>query len=134
MSPMSALKLRMGLISRVHFRTLTAIAALVLMLATGAAHAHARLDHAEPGVGKTVASPPQEVTLWFTEKLESAFSTVTVTNGVGERVDGGKARISGDRMSVPLKGGGAGTYHVNWHVISVDTHTTDGSFTFQVGQ
>ena len=45
-----------------------------------------------------------------------------------------KTRVSGNQMSVSLRPGGSGTYHVNWHVLSVDTHTTDGSFTFQVGQ
>ena len=30
--------------------------------------------------------------------------------------------------------GTAGTYRVRWHVLSVDTHTTEGNFTFQVGQ
>jgi len=107
---------------------------LMLLLATGSAQAHAFLDHAEPRVGNKVASPPREVTLWFTQKLESAFSSITVTNAAGERVDSGKPRVSGNRMSVSLRPGGSGTYHVTWRVLSVDTHTTDGSFTFQVGQ
>lgn len=105
----------------------------LLLLASGQACAHAMLDHAEPRVGNKIASPPREVTLTFTQKLEPAFSTVTVTGPNGQRVDAGKARVSGSQMSVPLKGGGAGIYHVNWHVLSVDSHTTDGSFTFQVG-
>jgi hypothetical protein len=107
---------------------------LMLLLATGGAQAHAFLDHAEPRVGNKVASPPREVTLWFTQKLEPAFSSVTVTNAAGQRVDSGKARVGGNQMSVPLRAGGTGTYHVNWHVLSVDTHTTEGNFTFQVGQ
>ncbi|WP_246230115.1 copper resistance CopC family protein [Bradyrhizobium cytisi] len=100
---------------------------------SGKASAHAFLDHAEPRVGNRVASAPREVTLWFTQKLETAFSSVTVTGPSGQRVDAGKARVSGNQVSVSLKSGGAGTYHVNWRVLSVDTHTTDGSFTFQVG-
>jgi methionine-rich copper-binding protein CopC len=104
------------------------------MLANSAAQAHAFLDHAEPRVGNKIASPPHQVTLWFTQKLEPAFSSVTVTNAAGERVDSGKARVSGNQMSVSLRPGGAGTYRVNWRVLSVDTHTSDGSFTFQVGQ
>jgi methionine-rich copper-binding protein CopC len=107
---------------------------LLLLFATGEAAAHAFLDHAEPRVGNKVTAPPREVTLWFTQKLEPAFSTVTVTNAAGERVDSGKARVSGNQMSVSLRPGGTGTYHVNWRVLSVDTHTTDGNFTFQVGQ
>jgi copper resistance protein C len=114
--------------------SLTAIVPLLLVLATGAAQAHAFLDHAEPRVGNKVATPPHEVTLWFTQKLEPAFSRITVTNAAGERIDSGKTRVSGSQMSVPLRGGGSGTYHVNWHVLSVDTHTTEGNFTFQVGQ
>jgi methionine-rich copper-binding protein CopC len=106
---------------------------LLAPLTAGEACAHAFLDHAEPRVGNKVGNPPREVTLWFTQKLEPAFSSVTVTGPSGQRVDAGKARVSGNQMSVSLKGAGAGTYHVNWRVLSVDTHTTDGSFTFQVG-
>ncbi len=107
---------------------------LLLWLVTGEASAHALLDHAEPRVGNTVATAPREVTLWFTQKLEPAFSSVAVTNSAGQRVDTGKTRVSGNQMSVSLRSGGAGTYRVNWRVLSVDTHTTDGSFTFRVGQ
>jgi methionine-rich copper-binding protein CopC len=103
-------------------------------LATSEASAHALLDHAQPRVGNKVAEPPREVTLWFTQKLEPAFSTITVTNAAGDRVDTGKTRVNGTQMSVTLRPGGAGTYHVTWRVLSADTHTTDGSFTFQVGQ
>jgi copper resistance protein C len=106
---------------------------LLLLLVTGEASAHAFLDHAEPRVGNKVAAPPREVTLWFTQKLEPAFSTISVTNAAGQRVDTGKARINGNQMSVSLRPGGTGTYHVTWHVLSVDTHTTEGNFTFQVG-
>src|SRR5258706_3004480 len=104
-----------------------------LLLLAGEANAHAFLDHAEPRVGNKVTTAPRQVTLWFTQNLEAAFSTVTGTNPAGQRVDTGKARVSGSQMSVSLRPGGAGTYHVTWRVLSVDTHTTDGSFTFEVG-
>ncbi|CCE05913.1 Copper resistance protein CopC precursor [Bradyrhizobium sp. STM 3843] len=107
---------------------------LALLSTVGKADAHAELAHAEPRVGNKVATPPREVTLWFTQKLEPAFSKITVTNAAGARVDSGKTRVSGEQMSVSLRGGGAGLYHVNWHVLSVDTHTTEGNFTFQVGE
>lgn len=107
---------------------------LLLLLASGEAGAHAMLDHAEPRVGNKVATPPHEVTLWFTQKLEPAFSTITVTDSAGKRVDAGETRVSGSQMSVAVRPGGAGTYHVKWHVLSVDSHTTDGNFTFHVGQ
>ena len=114
--------------------SLIGIIPLLLLLAAGEASAHAMLDHAEPRVGNKVATAPREVTLWFTQKLEPAFSTITVTDAAGQRVDTGKTRVSGNQMSVSLRAGGSGTYHVTWHALSVDTHTTDGNFTFQVGQ
>jgi len=108
--------------------------ALVLALATTAAGAHAFLDHASPLVGSTVAAAPHEVTLSFTQSLEPSFSTVEVIGPKGARVDAGKAQISGNTMRVGLKAAGPGTYHVHWHALSVDTHKTQGSFTFHVGQ
>jgi copper resistance protein C len=116
------------------YASLISIVPLLLLLAAGEANAHAELDRAEPRVGNKVANPPRAVTLWFTQKLEPAFSTITVTNAAGERVDTGKTRVSGNQMSISLRAGGSGTYRVNWHVLSVDTHTTEGNFAFQVGQ
>ena len=113
--------------------TIFGIVPLMLLLAAGEATAHAFLDHAEPRVGNTVATAPHEVTLWFTQKLEPAFSAITVTDASGQRVDAGKTRVSGSQMSVSMRSGGPGIYHVTWHVLSVDTHTTDGNFTFKVG-
>ena len=107
---------------------------LLLLLATGDAYAHAMLDHAEPRVGNKISTAPRAVTLWFTQKLEPAFSNITVTNSKGERVDVGKTHVSGNQMSVSLRSAGTGTYRVNWRVLSVDTHRTEGSFTFQVGE
>jgi len=109
------------------------VSLFVLALATTAAQAHAFLDHASPLVGSTVASAPHEVALTFTQNLEPAFSSVEVTDGSGARVDQGKAAIGGNTMHIGLKAIGPGTYRVRWHALSVDTHTTEGSFTFHVG-
>ncbi len=115
-------------------RTLLIVLSLLLgPLAATAARAHAFLDHASPLVGSTVQSAPHEVTLSFTQNVEAAFSGVTVTDASGGRIDQGKPRISGSTMSVALKSIGPGTYRVHWHVLSVDTHKTDGNFTFHVG-
>jgi copper resistance protein C len=114
--------------------SLLGIIPLLLVLVAGQAQAHAMLDHAEPRVGNKVATVPHEVTLWFTQTLEAAFSSITVTDPAGRRIDTGNTRVSGSQMSVSLRPGGPGTYHVKWRVLSVDSHTTDGSFAFQVGQ
>jgi methionine-rich copper-binding protein CopC len=115
-------------------RTHTLVLSLLLaLLGTAAARAHAFLDHANPLVGSTVATAPHEVSLWFTQNIEAAFSAVEVSDAKGARVDQGKAQISGNAMRVGLKPLAPGTYRVRWHVLSVDTHKTEGNFTFRVG-
>jgi len=108
---------------------------LLLALGIGAADAHAFLDHADPRVGNTVKSPPRTVALWFTQNLESAFSTIEVRDANGTQMNAAKASVdANDRklLRVPVKVLPAGTYTVKWRVLSVDTHTTEGNFTFHV--
>jgi methionine-rich copper-binding protein CopC len=114
-------------------KLLIIVSLLLVPLATTAAQAHAFLDHASPLVGSTVPSAPHEVVLTFTQNLEASFSTVTVTGPGGARVDAGKPQVSGNTMSIGLTGSAPGAYKVHWHALSVDTHTTEGSFTFTVG-
>ena len=109
------------------------VSLLLTAFGNAAAQAHAFLDHANPLVGSTVASAPREVSLTFTQNLESAFSSVQVTDANGARVYQGKPQVSGNTMRVGLKSLPQGTYRVRWHVLSVDTHKTEGSFTFRVG-
>lgn len=105
----------------------------VIASAAPPAQAHAYLDHANPPVGGTVQTSPHELTLWFTQNLEPAFSTVEVLDAGGARVDDGKAQISTNVMRVNLKPLPPGSYQVHWQALSVDTHKTQGSFTFRVG-
>src|SRR5262245_22691913 len=101
-----------------------------------AALAHAHLDHASPAVGSTVGQPPKEVSLWFTEALEAKFSTIEVRDAQGRPVQAGPATLARDntaQLRVPLKALSPGTYKVIWRVLSVDTHRTQGDFTFRVG-
>jgi len=111
------------------------LVAAALLLGAGAAWGHAFLDRAEPRVGSTVKSPPSQIRAWFTQDLEPAFSTLEVTNQRGERVDQGPAKVPASSpalLQVPLKPLSPGTYRVKWRVLSVDTHVTEGDFTFRV--
>ncbi|HEX9322240.1 MAG TPA: copper resistance protein CopC [Xanthobacteraceae bacterium] len=100
------------------------------------AYAHAFLDRAEPRVGSSVSSAPRQISLWFTQNLEPAFSGAEVRDSAGARVDQGARVDPANRslMRVSLKPLRPGSYKVHWRVLSVDTHTTEGSFSFQVGQ
>jgi methionine-rich copper-binding protein CopC len=108
----------------------------LLFTAVGAG-AHAFLDRANPLVGSSVSSAPREVVMWFTQDLEPAFSKAEVRDANGARVDNGKAsvdRADRSQLRVSLRGLPPGVYKVFWHVLSVDTHTTEGNFTFRVGK
>jgi methionine-rich copper-binding protein CopC len=117
-------------------RKMIVIALLAPLLSAAAAHAHAFLDHAEPRVGSSVGAAPRQLSLWFTQNLEPAFSGAQVVDSAGSRVDTGARVDAANRslMRVPLKSLRPGSYTVRWRVLSVDTHTTEGSFSFQVGR
>ena len=114
------------------------IAALVLsgflLFSTAPAGAHAFLDRAEPRVGNTVRTAPREVTCWFTQNLEPAFSTLVVRDSTGAQVSVGRAGVSANMLRVAVKPLPPGVYKVFWRVLSVDTHTTEGDFSFRVGE
>jgi methionine-rich copper-binding protein CopC len=80
-----------------------------------------------------VPSPPTEITLYFTEELEPKFSCAEVRSAAGARVDH-EANISGKVMHLSVGTLAPGNYTVTWHVTSVDTHKTQGSFSFTVGK
>lgn len=112
------------------------LASLVLAV-SGPAFAHAFLDHAAPPVGSTLSEAPARVRLWFTQEIEPEFSGIEVDDAKGARVDDGKVALDPkDRtsLSVGLKPLAPGTYTVQWHVVSIDTHRTEGSLTFEVAK
>lgn len=120
---------------RMRAKSIVIAAGLVLGTRALPAAAHAFLDHAEPRVGSTVAQAPGRVTLWFTEKLEPAFSTVKVLDAKGKVVDAQDRKVEDGRISVTIPVALApGKYRVVWRALSVDTHVTDGQFTFEVAR
>ena len=96
------------------------------------AAAHAFLQHADPGAGATVKASATHVALTFSEELEPAFSGVAVTDSSGRSIAAGAVVIRGNSMAVPLRRLVPGNYRVVWHVVSVDTHRTEGAYSFTV--
>jgi methionine-rich copper-binding protein CopC len=114
-------------------RATLGLAAIVTF--ASAALAHAFLDHASPAVGSTVRTAPAAVRIWFTQKLEPAFSTIKVIDAKGNVVaSSNKAVDASDRtlLRLPVPPLPAGTYRVVWRVLSVDTHVSEGDFTFDI--
>jgi len=96
---------------------------------------HAVLQQAEPRIESKLKRAPEEVKLYFTERLEPAYSAARVLNDRGEQVDRRDSRI--DRanpalLRVTLPPLPAGTYRVMWRVLSIDADITEGDFTFRI--
>ncbi len=96
---------------------------------------HSGLQRTEPPAQSTLKRPPKEVKLYFSERLEPAYSTVRVENGQGARVDrddGHVDRANPFLLRATLSPLAQGIYTVVWRVLSVDSHITEGRFTFRV--
>jgi hypothetical protein len=108
---------------------------LIFVAVSSRLEAHAFLKDANPGVGSTIQTSPSEVRIRFTENIEPAFSSIQVFDASGKEVD--KHDLHLDRsdhalLRISLPQLRAGTYKVVWRVVSVDTHVTNGNFTFLV--
>jgi copper resistance protein C len=114
-----------------NYTRLIIVLAVSLMLVRSA-EAHAFLDHADPKVGSTIQESPSQVTVWMTQNLEPAFSKLKVFDAKGAEIDKNDTKVSGNIMTVSLPKLPAGTYHVSWQVVSVDTHKTSGTFDFTI--
>ena len=107
--------------------------ALALLGSVRPVCAHGEMVRSTPQAGSVVSTSPAEIRIQFTEGIEARFSGLEVTGPDGKRVATGRAQVEGSAMAVPLsKPLAPGRYRVNWHVLSVDSHRTKGSFTFEV--
>ncbi len=105
----------------------------VSALAPTPARAHAFPERAEPRVGSTVRTAPSRVQIWFDGDLEPAFSTITVTDAGGHRIDRGDGGVDPQNrrlLQVDLATLTPGVYKVTWRVLAVDGHRTEGDFAF----
>jgi hypothetical protein len=112
-------------------RMVTLFLGLVCGVAT--ADAHAFLDHASPLVGSVVAAAPSEVRMWFTQALEPRFSGAQLRSPAGAVVGTGSVDPANPKeIVIPVHALPPGKYKVQWKILSVDTHRTEGDFSFEV--
>jgi hypothetical protein len=107
------------------------------MALASTAAAHGVLQRTEPRSGSTVKTAPPQVRLEFTGAIEPAYSRVQVLDGEGRRVDLGDGRVDPDNrtlLRVSLPALPPGRYRVAWRVLSIDSHVTEGDFTFRVAR
>jgi len=108
---------------------------VVCVLTASAAAGHAVLQRAEPRVESKLKRAPEEVRLYFTERLEPAYSALRVLDDRGLQVDRRDSRVDRTNPALlratlpPLP---PGTYTVRWRVLSIDADVTEGDFTFRI--
>ena len=110
-------------------------ALIAWVLGAGLALGHSGLQRAEPPVESTLKRPPGEVKLYFSEPLEEGYSRVRVKDAGGVQVDRQDAHVDPSNpllLRVTLRPLEHGAYTVIWRVLSVDSHVTEGRFTFRV--
>jgi copper resistance protein C len=116
-------------------RAILAITAATLLATTTGADAHAFLLKSSPAVGSTVERGTKELTLQFSEAVELVFSRVEITTASGTPVPLSPVRFADAthrQLATVLPMLASGNYHVKWHVVSADTHRTEGTFTFTI--
>jgi hypothetical protein len=112
---------------------LAAIAAIGT--APAAALSHAFLDAAIPLVGGTTPASPKEIRLTFSEAIEPRFSGIDLVTEDGRAISTAQATVDpreDKQLVLALPPLAPGRYRVRWHVVSVDTHRTEGEYSFAV--
>lgn len=124
---------------------LTLAAAAILTLAASPALAHPKLLSASPFAGG-VSGPTNRLTLHFSEPLVAKSSSADLTatsmmmggkpmahvmkvDGVAAVLDPADHKTLLLTLKAPLT---EGTYKVDWHVVSTDTHRLKGDYSFTV--
>jgi methionine-rich copper-binding protein CopC len=111
-------------------------AALVTIVVSNpiVAIAHSFPEKETPSAGQKVASPPSEVVIGFDAPIEKLFAQLEVAGADGTNEAVGAPQISDDGRQLSVKVGSLkpGDYTVKWAVVGIDTHHTEGSYTFSV--
>jgi len=108
---------------------------LALALAPVSGWTHAMLVKSIPARRAVLVKAPDRVQLWFSERLEPQFATISVLDAGGARVDAGDAAVGPDdpkRLSVGLRSLAPGAYTVKFRVLSVDGHVVESEFGFRL--
>ena len=108
---------------------------LASLMTIGVAHAHPRIVSSTPAANSTI-SKPSRLTIRFSERLVAPLTGATlVTLRAGHVVKipvvaslDVSSKMLIVKMATPLA---AGSYQLNWHAVSVDTHRVKGALAFR---
>lgn len=117
------------------------VLALTMIAFNVSVSAHALLVKSNPEHKAELNQPPKQVVAWFSQELETKFSTMQVYSADGRQVDKGDGGVDlydpdHDSLVVSLPNAlPEGHYIVRWTVVSADDgDPTQGEFNFIVGK
>ncbi|NWA26439.1 copper homeostasis periplasmic binding protein CopC [Pseudomonas gingeri] len=119
-----------------HFtkKALTAVALIASLASISNAFAHAHLKSEIPAADSSVTAP-KDLRLNFSEGVEAQFTKVNVTDdGKPVAIKAVETEPNDKKLLIvtpeqPLK---PGSYKVEWYAVSVDTHKSEGHYTFKI--
>jgi len=113
---------------------LSGILVTFIVGASAVASAHSFPEQEIPPAGATLTEAPTQVTIKYDAPIEKLFASLEVLNSAGQNVAASQPEVSPDgwRLSVTINKLQPGEYTVQWHVVCIDTHSTQGSYSFTV--
>jgi len=107
----------------------------ILLVSPSTVSPHASLIKSVPTRRAQIFKSPPQIQLWFSERLETGFSSVKVIDSSGNRVDLDNVAVDTNdpkRISVGVKPLVPGQYKIRFRVLSVDGHIVENEFSFTI--
>ena len=116
-------------------RVACALAIVAILRVYAMASAHVTLVSSSPAAGSRLEAAPSRIRLEFSETLQASLAKLSIVSPDGNELP---LRAASDpanayALIAPATLTAAGTFRVNWRVVSDDGHPVSGSFTFTVG-
>jgi copper transport protein len=112
------------------------VALFVALVAPSPALAHATLIASHPAANAHLSESPATIHLTFSEEVVPRLCQIRIVTASGEKIE---LSVVGDPHNVRAVSAvpsrlDAGSYSVEWRVLSADGHPAQGSFAFTVGE
>lgn len=107
---------------------------LLVLLMPGLAMGHAGLVKSIPGSRAALAQAPADIELCFNEAVELKFSSISLHDAAKQSVSLGDLQLREDPKCIHarLPALSAGTYTVNYRVLSQDGHIVEYGYQFTI--
>jgi len=107
--------------------------AAVLLVGEHRGSAHAVLVRSDPPRHAVLTQPPAQILLWFSERIEPDYSTISVFDADGRMVPTSRAAVSAadtKTLILDLPPLAPGLYTVHYRVNSIDGHIVESQYQF----